>query len=347
MAKTNLEINTVFKGTVAGGIYGQLFLEQDTLEKGLIDAIFNVTGTYAYLRAVQLKDGLIDYQCKFEPAGDVEFNEKEVRLKKVMLPLELCKEDFRNTWEGYEMGYSASNSDAEIPSTPLEALMLEIKKTISEAVERDIWVGDYGQSGHFGGLLTELVHDKNATDSFIGDGSKITTATVEDALDLLIEETPIKVLQSSDFKIVMDAKTKSRFRRSLRKQNFAMSEFEYDGYKLETANGLPESTMLSYTRSNVKFLSGLKEDYNKIEVLDMSKKNGDDTYRIKCVYSGGASYVASEYLKVYMTTETKEALKLKKPAPTMWVNKADEIEGDDESNIVTDGKQTKTAKETK
>ena len=327
---TELKINTVFKGTVAGEIIRAIFMEADTLKKGLISEILNVKGSYAFLRTVLLENGLIDYQCKFEPAGDVEFDEKEVRLKKIMLPIELCKEDFRDTWEGQQMSSSAHNSEG-IPEAPLEAIMLTAKEMVASVIENDIWIGDYGKSGRFGGLLVELI--KNANDkaiSFLPSDDEITVANVEDILGGVIDATPIEVLQRSDFKLVIDVKTMSKYKRSLRLANFAMSEAEFDGYKLETANGLPKGTIIAYTKGNLKFLAGTKEDFNEIQIIDLSDKTGDDVVRLKMVYNAGATYVKADYIRVYMEKASQDEISAFTAAPNRWISDATNGGGEEE-----------------
>ena len=212
---TSLNINTVFKGHVAGDIIREIFLEASTISNDLIDMVLNVKGKKAYLRVVTLEGGLVDYTCKFEPAGDVGFGEKEVTLKKLRMPIELCKEEFRDTWEQLEMSASANNANTSIPQTPLEALLDSMRGTALETIELDIWQGDYKTKGHFGGILVELIKDTKAAGRILVEKDPITVTNVEDIFEKVILSTPIKVTQRADFRLVTDAKTNFKYRRAL------------------------------------------------------------------------------------------------------------------------------------
>jgi hypothetical protein len=61
------------------------------------------------LRKIAYTNGTTDYSCGFVPEGAVTLSEKVLQIEKLMNPIQVCKEDFRQTWSEDSMGASASN----------------------------------------------------------------------------------------------------------------------------------------------------------------------------------------------------------------------------------------------
>ena len=283
---TTVNINTNYAGEAAGKIFTSIFLKADTLEKGAINVIPNVVGTTAYLRKTYLADGIVDYACGWNPAGTLDLDEKEVKAKKLMLELEICKEVFRQRWSAAQMGFSAWNN--EIPADEKEALLLEVAGLIASQVEKDIWNGDGSVNGHFQGILTELATD---ADSNKVTGVAITAANVIEEMGKVLDATPVEVLQHPDFKFAVSTDVYRKYVRALGAANFAQSASDFEGFELTVLNGLPANSMLTYVKDQMVFLTGLESDLNEIRIKDMDETDLSGNIRVKAVYLAGASYV--------------------------------------------------------
>lgn len=290
--KTN--ITTAYKGKEAGNIFGQIFLKANTIESGAVQVIPNVVGTSAYLRKTYLSDAIVDFNCSFEPAGTLDLTEKEVKLKKLQLPLEICKETFLQRWSAHQMGYSAWND--EIPADEKEALLLEASNYILASIEKDMWNGVGTENGHFKGIMTELKADITANKV---EGDAVTVDNVMEVLGSVIDATPMEVLQHPDFRLAMDSKTHSKYRRALGQANFAQASNEFEGYPITVLNGLPVDSVLTYVKDQVVFLTGLEADFNELRVLDMTDHDLSDNIRIKAQFLAGASYVDGANITYY------------------------------------------------
>ena len=283
---TTVNLTTSYNGEAAGKIFTQIFLKADTIEKEAISVIPNVVGTTAYLRKTYLNDGIVDYACGFTPSGDLDLTEKEVTLKKLMLPLEICKETFRQRWSAAQMGFSAWNN--EIPADEREALMLEVSGLIQSTVEKDIWTGVGTQNGHFQGILTELASDSTSNQVT---GVAITAANVIEEMGKVLDATPVEVLQHPNFKFAVSTDVYRKYVRALGNAAFAQSANDFEGYELTVLNGLPANSMLTYVKDQMVFLTGLLSDLNEVRILDMDEHDLSGTIRVKAVYLAGASYV--------------------------------------------------------
>lgn len=283
---TTVNLSSAYKGEAAGKIFTQIFLKADTIEKGAISVIPNVVGTSAYLRKTYLTDGIVDYACGFTPAGTLDLTEKEVKVKKLMLPLEICKETFRQRWSAAQMGFSAWNN--EIPADEKEAILLEVAGLIHSTVEKDIWTGVGTVNGHFQGILTELAND---TDSNDVTGVAITAANVIEEMGKVLDATPVEVLQHPDFRFAVSTDVYRKYVRALGNAAFAQSASDFEGFELTVLNGLPANSMLTYVKDQMVFLTGLESDLNEIRILDMDEHDLSGNIRVKAVYLAGASYV--------------------------------------------------------
>lgn len=291
---TVINIDTNYNGEAAGKIFTSIFLSADTLDKNAVNVIPNVVGTKAYLRKTELTDGIVDFACGFTPSGTLDLGEKEVTLKKLMLPLEICKETFRQRWSASQMGFSAWND--EIPADEREALLLEAKGLIASTIEKDIWNGDGSVNGHFNGILTELATD---TDSNDVTGVAITAANVIDEMGKVLDATPTAVLQRPDFVFAVSTDVYRKYVRALGAANFAQSTTDFEGYELTVLAGLPANSILTYNRENVVFLTGLESDFNELRIKDMDETDLSGNIRIKAVYIAGASYVDGSMVTWY------------------------------------------------
>lgn len=291
---TTVNLTSAYKGEAAGKIFGQVFLKANTLEKEAVNVIPNVVGTTAYLRKTYLSDAIVDYSCSFEPAGTLDLTEKEVKLKKLQLPLEICKETFRQRWSAHQMGYSAWND--EIPADEKEALILEASNFILSAIEKDMWNGVGTTNGHFEGIMTELKADVDANNV---DGAALTASNIIASMGAVLDATPVEVLGHNDFKFVMDIKSFNLYRRALGNSAFAQDPYQFEGYEITVLNGLPANSILTYVKDQVVFLTGLESDFNELRILDMTEHDLSDNIRIKAQYLAGASYVDGENITYY------------------------------------------------
>src|SRR6056297_893137 len=100
---TTTNVSSNYAGKEAGKIFGKAFKEADTLRLNLIDVYQNVNYKLN-MRLLQYADGTKDYACiadgGFTAAADgtITLSEKVLEPVKLMLPLQVCKEDFRQTW---------------------------------------------------------------------------------------------------------------------------------------------------------------------------------------------------------------------------------------------------------
>ena len=303
---TTVNTSSAYAGKVAGGIIGAAFKEADTLRLNLITVAENVNFKYN-LRKIAYADGTVDYTCGFVPNGAVTLSEKVIQPKKVKSQLQICKEDFRQTWSEESMGASASNPNA--PSDIMEAIQLEWLSSQAEKVDDEIWNGVNATDGEIGdGFIVQFAADA----AIIKDGNGLTApghsvseSTVQADIKLALAAIPIP-LRRKDLKVLVspDVFQAYNFKMiSLGQANDGTSEekqAKFGRYTLTEVNGLPDDTIVVYDPKNLIFATGLSGDHNQIDLND-EDAIGLQTGQIRgsMVYNGGVGYYNSEEI-VYL-----------------------------------------------
>lgn len=276
---TNVTIDQSFVGREAGGIFTKAFQEMDAIK---LFEVVNYSGGVAYLRKTLLNGQFVNYACGFQPSGEIDITDKEVIVAKQKMDIELCKETFRNTWTGHQMGLSAWNKD--IPADEKEAILLEVKRKIA----------DYFNTKLFGDLLAEADND---ADVIKVAGVVIDETNVEAELMKVIKATPKAVIKQKGFAIIVSGDVKRAYDVAVQNANYGRDMNYFAGVKLEVAESLEENTMLAFSKGNLKLVAGLASDFNRIDVKDMDDLS--DQIRIKVVLAMKSTYVDGSELVVY------------------------------------------------
>tara|TARA_R110000772_G_scaffold36098_4_gene86641 strand:+ start:1374 stop:2306 length:933 start_codon:yes stop_codon:yes gene_type:complete len=306
---TTTTVTSNYAGSEAGAIIGAAFKESDTLRLGLVTVAENVNYKMN-LRKIAYADGTIDYTCGFAPQGSITLTNKVIEPKKVMNPMQICKEDFRATWSGDTMGGSAANDNA--PADIMEAIQVEVLSSQAEKVDAEIWSGVNATDGEIGdGFVVQFAADGDvikANNGITALNAATTEANVQAHLKAALAAVPSKirrrsltvcvspdVFQAYNFKMI-----------SLGQSNDGTSEekqAKFGRYMLTEVNGLADNTIIVFEKSNLIFATGLQADYNEISLVD-EDEIGLLTGQIrgKVVYSGGMGYYRGDEVVWLLTT---------------------------------------------
>lgn len=290
---TTVTVNSNYNGIAAGKYIHQSFKESDTFEKGLITEMPFISNGKASLKLIGGDNGMKDFSCDFVPAGSVVLSEKTLEPKKLEIELQICKEDFRGTWDGDDMGPSAWNNG--IPAEIREALISRIMDQLKEQVDLYIWTGTGTTAGQFDGLIPQLEADADVID--INAASAITASNVVAELEKVYAAIPQKIFMKKDLVLAVSADI---YRAYLSSQtalgaNFVFQNSQpdiayFNGVKLVMVGGLPARTAIAYRVSNFVFGSALKADYNRVDILDMTPVDLSDNVRVRMVFSADTNY---------------------------------------------------------
>ena len=305
---TTTTVSSNYAGKAAGEIIGAAFREADTLRLNLLTVAENVNYKMN-LRKIAYTNGTTDYSCGFVPEGAVTLSEKVLQIEKLMNPIQVCKEDFRQTWSEDSMGASASNPNA--PADIMEAISMELLASQAEKIDTDIWTGLAATAGEFGGLIEQFTADAavvKANNGITAIGAATTEANVEAHLKAALEAVPVAI-RRKDLTVavspdVFQAYSFHLVSRGIQNDgNAEAKQVRFGRYTVTEVNGLPDNTIVIFEPKNVVFATGLQSDMNELSMVDedsIGLLTGQ--VRGKLVYGAAVGYYNSEDIVWLLTT---------------------------------------------
>ena len=302
---TTVTVASNYAGKAAGEIIGASFKEADTLRLNLLTIAENVNYKYN-LRKIAYTDGTVDYTCGFTPEGAIDLSNKVIEPLKFKTPIQVCKEDFRQTWSEELEGASAHN--VTMASDIESAIMTEMLAEHAEKIDNQIWNGDSANAGEFDGLVKQFTADANIIKP-AGTGNPVAEITIladiKTALaaipvslrrkDLVVAVSP-DVFQLLGFKIYDSAINNG--------QTAEDKQIRYGRYTITEVNGLADNTICIFERKNIVFTTGLLGDHNEVKMVDEDEVGLLTGFvRGIMVYNAGIGYYNSEEIVYYVSTE--------------------------------------------
>lgn len=315
MATTNT-VSSNYAGKDAGRIFGKAFKEADTLRLGLIDVYQNVNYKLN-MRLQQFADGTKAYSCindgGFTNAADgaVTTSEKVLEPVKLMLPLQICKEDYRQTWSEDLLGSSAHNPN--LPQDIIEQIKLDILSSTAERTDNIIWNGDNANGNEWDGFIKLFEADANVIKANngitpLGAGGEIVEGNVESELKKFLAAIPVRI-RRKDLQILVSPNVMQAYMFYLVSKGIAndgnaeTKQARFGKYTLTEVNGLPDDTFVAYEKQNLAFGTGLLGDHNEFSFVDEDEIGLlTGNIRGKMVYNGGVQYAYSDEIVYYKST---------------------------------------------
>lgn len=291
---TTQNINSSYAGADSGKYFSAAVKAADTIEKGVISIMPNIKYK-SILHRLEVANGQKDFACDFVPAGSVSLSEKALEPKKLMINLELCKENYIQTWEAESMGFGADN--ANLPSTFQEYFIAKVLEGQSSKLDSDIWNGVATNDGEFDGFLPAIKADTGTTEVTY---SAITAGNVIAQLQAVYNAIPDAILGKADLKMVVSNNVARAYKQALSTLGFRLDytvgdkPLDFEGVELVVLGGLPAGSILAYQVSNLYFGTGLMNDFNQLIIKDMSDTDLSDNIRFKMVFTAGIQYIVSE-----------------------------------------------------
>jgi hypothetical protein len=294
-------ITSTYAGEFAGKYIAAALLSARTLDNQYITIVPNVK----YKQVIQkvAVDSIVnDASCNFVTSGTVALTERILEPKELQVNLELCKQEFVDSWEALQLGYSAFD---EIPKDFNDFLISYVGGKVAEATETSIWQGVAATNGQFGGLLPALSASAAAggADAVIQSSASgsITSANVLAKLDALVSAIPDTVYGKEDLVIYVPTGVAKAYQQALaggsigangwnNQMNVGEKPLNFNGIELVWCPGMTASYMVAAQKSNLYFGTGLLSDHNEVRVLDMANLDGSQNYRVIMRYTAGTQF---------------------------------------------------------
>ena len=308
-------VTTTYAGEAAAGYIAAALLSANTLDKKLVTIMPNVK----FKSVIQKLDvsGIVqDASCDFVTSGSVAITEQVLTPKELQVNLLLCKQEFVDSWEALQLGFSAFD---EIPKNFNDFLISYVGGKVAEATETSIWQGTNSTNGEFGGFqtafsasiaaggATAVVSAKSG--SIVISGS-VTSANVLDKLNSVVNTIPNTVYGKPDVLLYVSTNVAKAYQQALaggaigangwnNQMNVGEKPFNFNGIEIVWCPGMSSSKIVAAQKSNLFFGTGLLSDYNEVKVLDMANIDGSQNYRIVMRYTGGTQFGIGQDIVYY------------------------------------------------
>ena len=147
---------TFTQNTYAGEFAGQYIAAALLSAKTLDNKYVTIHPNVKYKEVIQriaVANIVNDASCDFTTSGSVALSEAVLTPKELQVNLELCKQQFVQSWEALQLGYSAFDT---IPASFNDYLISYVGGIVAQATEQSIWTGNVNDNGEFGGFSPAL-----------------------------------------------------------------------------------------------------------------------------------------------------------------------------------------------
>jgi hypothetical protein len=289
-------VTSTYAGEFAGQYIAAALLSAKTLDNKYVTIHPNVKYKEVIQR-IDVANIVNDASCDFTTSGSVALTEAVLTPKELQVNLQLCKQQFVQSWEALQLGYSAFDT---IPKSFNDYLISYVGGIVAQATEISIWQGVTATNGQFGGFIPALSASVAASTGVIlaGTGSAVTATNVLSVLNTVVTAIPNTVYGKEDVLIYAPTNVAKAYQQALaggaigangwnNQMNVGEKPFNFNGIEIVLCPGMPDNKIVAAQKSNLHFGTGLLSDYNEVKVLDMANIDGSQNYRIIMRYTGG------------------------------------------------------------
>ena len=297
-------ITSTYSGEFAGNYISAALLSAKTLDNRLVTIKPNVKYKEV-IQKVAVAGIVQDASCDFVTSGSVALTERILEPKELQVNLQLCKQEFVDSWESLQLGYSAFDT---IPANFNDYLISYVAGFVAQATEESIWKGtnSNGQFAGFETLFSASIAAGGATavlpaksGSVIISGS-VSAGNVISVIGSVYDTIPNAVYGKEDLLIYVSTNVAKAYQTALggnanqsgfnTQMNVGEKPFNFQGIEIVTCPGMSNDTIVAAQKSNLFFGTGLLSDHNEVRVLDMANLDGSQNYRVIMRYTSGVQF---------------------------------------------------------
>ena len=318
--------NSTYAGEAASGYIAAALLSANTLDKKLVTIMPNVKFK-SVIQKLALSSLISDASCDFNPTATASISERVLTPEEFQVNLQLCKQQFVESWEALQLGFSAFD---EIPKNFNDFLISYVGGNVAQAIETSIWQGNTATNGQFSGFETLFSASVAlaASDSVLparltGSGSAIisgsvTSANVIQKLQSVVETIPTTVYGKQDLVIYVGTNVAKEYQLATAgltstgttlanvgangyQNQFVIGEkpYNFNGIDIVLCPGMSDNKIVAAQKSNLFFGTGLLSDMNEVKVIDMANIDGSQNYRIIMRYTAGVQFGIGQDIVYY------------------------------------------------
>ncbi len=291
----------LYAGEEAAGFISASLLSGETLAKGNITVLPNVSFKVNLKNFDLSASSVKDATCDFTDAGDVTYVEKALIPEGFALNKELCKKDWLSTYAGATM---RAGVDGTLPANFQEYIVGHAGALVGQQVEQSIWAGATSTNGQFDGFQTQLAADSAVVDLAKVSGG-LTAANIVAELGRVRDAITDKNYGQEDLAIYLGTAAMKFYISAQAALGYqdqfhaGVTEANFEGTKLVLAPGMAADKMIAARKSNLFFATDLASDMAEVKVIDMTENDGSDNVRLVMKWNAGVGYANGSDIVYY------------------------------------------------
>jgi len=292
-------LTKLYAGEEAAGFISASLLSGETLAKGNITVLPNVTYK-VNLKSFDLSaSSVVDATCDFTDAGDITYVEKALTPDNFGLNKQMCKKDWLSTYAGSQM---RAGLDGTLPANFQEYIIGHAGALVGQEVEKSIWQGAAATTGEFDGFEALAAADATVVDVAAGTLSAANIVAelgkVRDAiLDANYGQEDLGIyIGTAAMKFYISAQAALGYQDQF---HVGVSEANFEGTKLILAPGMSANKMIAARKTNLFFATDLASDMAEVRVLDMTENDGSDNVRLVMKWNAGVGFATGSDVVLY------------------------------------------------
>ena len=305
MATTN-NITTTYSGEAYSGFVSAALLSSPTIFEGGVTVYPNVKYKQV-LKKLDSNQLLSDGTCDFTASSTLTQVERILTPKTLQVNLQLCKEDYRDTWDAVSMGYSAHDT---LPPDFASYLVGYAAQKVAAENEVNVWQGATGNDGEFDGFETLLASNAAQPAAQEIASTTLSAANIIAQTALVYSAIPSAVFGKEDLAIYMGTAAWKFYIQAQAALGAYDAFYErqaqasYLGVPIKHCPGMSADTMIAARKSDLAFGTGIISDHSTVKVLDMAELDGSQNVRIIARLTAGVQYVNGSDIVTYGITNT-------------------------------------------
>ena len=303
MPTTN-NITTTYAGEAYSGFVSAALLSSPTIFEGGVTVYPNVKFKQV-LKKLDSNQLLSDGTCDFTASSTLTQVERILQPKTLQVNMQLCKTDYRDTWDALAMGYSAHDS---IPPNFASYLVGYAAQKVAAENEVNVWQGATGNDGEFDGfetLFTAMAEQPAAQEIA---GTTLTKANIIAQIESIVDKIPPAVWGKEDLYFYMGTAALKFYIQAqaalgyLDKFNVGQTDYNFQGISIKHCPGMSANKIVAARKSDLAFGTGMISDHGEVKVLDMADLDGSQNVRIVARLTAGVQYVNGADITTYGIT---------------------------------------------
>ena len=285
-----------YAGESAGKFINAAFQAAPTLSEGNVKIMPNIKFKET-IQDFNATDVIDKSSCNYSDGFDLNVNEVVIEPKELQTTLTLCKQTFHNDWQAKYQMMSAKDN---VPASFEQYLLGYVGGLIGSNIETSVWSG--ADATTFDGFSTILANNASTVDQALVEAS-ITATGIKAELGKVVAAIPDRVWSNGPAGLAIYVGSKAyRAYVSALGANQGIRDYQttwwggnfsgltFEGIPVIYAPGLDaqtQTTIVATYRDNLIFGTGLMNDMNQADVIDLAKLDGSRNVRIVYRYTAG------------------------------------------------------------